>query len=691
MSCTRAWIVGSLCALSLLGTHDARAADPDSQKPSTPPAAPSASPLPIKSEQVLSHVSRTVDWYRGLQSVEELQGTARDLLPRDRLQAQSLTALRLAFEFGRASAAILRGQPSQGGDTGDDSDSSTGFAAQLDQMSDRVTQRVAALQSQLSTLDEQIAHARRAQKATLTARRGDVSAALALAREVQSSLQDIERFEDDALLSDSKGQGRLAAQIRDLEKSVPEAARRTTRSGSASSGKAAPAGNSAPADSATGGSGGGSTASGSGGGAASGATAASTASSSSEAAAESAFRPSSAGIMTLVAQWFSLHDTRRQLTAAIRQTDSLTEEVNGLRETIGGAVRNIVQTVFASSTGDDAPQLNGQKAQLEAGTAQFKKLSTVLVPLGEQALTLDAAQSSLQEWGNHLAAFNSQITRYLVLRAGFLMGCIAVVLLISEVWRRATFRYLHDSRRRRQFLTLRRVVVGIALTMVIVFGLVSELGSLATYIGFVTAGIAVALQNVILAVAGYFFLIGRHGVRVGDRITLAGVTGRVVDIGLIRIYLMELAGPELHSTGRIVVLSNAVLFQPQALFKQVPGAEYVWHTITLTLAATADVVEANKRLGEAAESVYGKYRPSIERLRAVMQRTLDFETSTPQPDVRVRWSESGVECGVRYPVEVENAASVDQQMLKALRDSLAKDPPLQLASTGGVALKLSDS
>jgi small-conductance mechanosensitive channel len=297
----------------------------------------------------------------------------------------------------------------------------------------------------------------------------------------------------------------------------------------------------------------------------------------------------------------------------------------------------------------------------------------------------------LDDWKSDVGERADEVSRYLALRVGLLLASVAIVLVISEVWRRATFRYLHDSRRRRQFLVLRRVAVGVALTLVILFELVSELGSVATYAGFVTAGIAVALQNVILAVVAYFFLIGRYGVRVGDRITLAGVTGRVVDIGLVRIYLMELAGPELHSTGRIVVLSNAVLFQPTAMFKQIPGAEYVWHTITLTLAASADVVEANQRLKAAADGVYAKYRPSIERQYAVMQRLLEFDTSTPGPEVRVRWAESGLECAVRYPVEPENSASVDQQMLKALRDALAKDPALTLLSAQSVALKASDA
>jgi small-conductance mechanosensitive channel len=234
------------------------------------------------------------------------------------------------------------------------------------------------------------------------------------------------------------------------------------------------------------------------------------------------------------------------------------------------------------------------------------------------------------------------------------------------------------------------VAVGIALTVVIVFGLVSEIGSIATYVGFVTAGVAVALQNVILAVVAYFFLIGRYGVRVGDRVTLAGVTGRVVDIGLVRIYLMELSGPDLHATGRMVVLSNAVLFQPTALFKQIPGADYVWHTVTLTIAATADVLEAHKRLKAASDAVFEKYRSGIERQHAVVQRFIDFDASSPRPEVRVRLTENGLECSVRYPVELENAAVVDQQMLKELRDALEQDAQFKLVSSGAVALKSSD-
>jgi len=408
------------------------------------------------------------------------------------------------------------------------------------------------------------------------------------------------------------------------------------------------------------------------------------------AASATTFQPESAGVIALSAEWFSLHGTSRELRSTVDKTNGLLRKIEKLRSTLSGTVRTLMRSALTAASSTDPSQLAARQAALESGATEFKRISTVLVPIGEQALTLESVQNTLLDWREDVQTRNARVTRYLAIRLGFTIASVVIVLVISEVWRRATFRYLHDSRRRRQFLLLRRVAIGVTLTIVIVFGLVSEFGSVATYAGFVTAGLAVALQNVILAVVAYFFLIGRFGVRVGDRITLAGVTGRVVEIGLIRIYLMELSGPELHSTGRIVVLSNAVLFQPQALFKQIPGATYAWHTITLTIMATADIQDAHNRLQAAADAVYQKYRGAIDRQHAAVQSFIDFDTSAPQPEVRVRWGESGLECAVRYPVEPEHAAATDQQMLKALRDALTKDPPLALVEGTSVAVKSTD-
>src|SRR5260221_11225559 len=78
--------------------------------------------------------------------------------------------------------------------------------------------------------------------------------------------------------------------------------------------------------------------------------------------------------------------------------------------------------------------------------------------------------------------------------------------------------------------------------IIIAIALASELGEVTTFAGLMTAGIAVALQNVILSIAGYFFLFGKYGVRVGDRVNIAGVTGDVVDIGLVGLQMLEITG-----------------------------------------------------------------------------------------------------------------------------------------------------
>jgi small-conductance mechanosensitive channel len=644
----------------------------------------------LTTDQVAAHLGESVDWFHHLGSIEQLPIAGADSSSREKLHQQALMAVRLAFQFAKACAALLDAQSRQTQSAAPAAPAKAatavkGYAGRLDQAAADVERRINDLQAQLESLKPQIASARGKERETLVAQQEQVNAALRLAREVQASVQDMEDFEASSIAGDNGNLSPLNGQIADMERSVPElrmatptASRSKTASGAGSDASGAAAASAAAKGSATSG-------------AATLSAANSSASSSGAGRPTNTFRVESAGVIALITEWFSIHDMRRQLGEYIKETGDLQDELERVRGPLVNQVRLVVGDDLAISTSTDPAQLLAQRQALEADTVRFKQLATVLVPLGEQALTVESAMSTLQEWDGTLETRIGAVARYIAIRVGIVLGWIAVVLIISDIWRRATFRYLHDLRRRRQFLVLRRVAVGIALTLVIVFGLVSEIGSIATYIGFVTAGIAVALQNVILAVVAYFFLIGRYGVRVGDRVTLAGVTGRVVDIGLVRIYLMELAGADLHATGRMVVLSNAVLFQPTALFKQIPGADYVWHTVTLTIVATADVLEAHKRLKAAAEAVYEKYRPAIERQHAVVQRFIDFDAPSPQPEVRVRLTENGLECSVRYPVELENAAVIDQQMLKALRDALEHDTQFKLVSSGAVVLKSSDA
>jgi len=618
------------------------------------PAAVSSRPAasgraPITADQVLQHLHLTIAWYRRLSTLSQSPDLADNEIAHDRLQRTSLAAVQYAFDFATAAARLVDASHSAADTTAIDSYDD---AARLQRSATRVAGRVAGLQSRLAALDSQIARAPARAQRDLAAQRDEQQSELNLSLEVQKTILELQRFAASVATRGVAGTGSLTGQIAEIGRTIPEA-----RHAAATPERPAPA--------------------------AQPNTAASTDTTAAAARAPTTLAPAvplapatnagrSRGLLALASDWFALRGTRRSLSAAIDATDEVSTSIDTLRAVVGRQARTLVRAHAADTGIVDPSQLLTMQRQFDTATTRFRQLSTLLVPIGEQDITVDDTRGTLTEWSDIIKGRANAALGELVLHAVILLVAIAIVLFISEVWRRATFRYLHDARRRRQFLLLRRVAVAIALVVIIVIGFVSEIGSLATYVGFLTAGLAVALQNPILAVVAYFFLIGRYGVRVGDRITLAGVTGRVVDIGLIRLYLMELAGPELQPTGRIVVLSNAVLFQPSALFKQIPGAEYTWHTVTLSLPPTTDVTATQSTLKSAADKVYGSYRRGIDEQHATMQRLVDFDTSTPEPQVDVRFTEQALEFVVRYPVLPEQAAANDQVMLKALREAVGQ-------------------
>jgi small-conductance mechanosensitive channel len=613
-------------------------------------------PPPILPDQVIGYIRHTLDWYRGMQSLEARPRFSQDVDARSRLQRAALDAVRLAFGFGHAAAADLspRAQASAAATP----------EARFDQAVARIDARMTALEAQIAEIDARLARAAPKLRKALIAQRADAVTSLALERQVKSLVQTLQKFEDSTIAPQATGARGLDSEIENLERTVPEAltpapglADRESRLDLSAGARSSASDASRNASTAT--------------------------------ASAAPFQPESAGIVTLIGEWVGLHGDARRSSSAAAATRALRRRLEDLHDPLRAEARELVRTEVPDLDTMNVAQLDAMRRALEAASTRFKQLTVLLVPLAEQSLTLADAQGVLTQWAELLDAREATIARYLLTRVAFLVSWIVAVLVFSEIWRRALFRYFHDPRRRSHFQTLRRVTVGVALMLVLIFGLVSEIGSLATYVGFLTAGLAVALQNVILAVVAYFLLIGRYGVRIGDRVTLTGVTGRVADIGLIRIYLLELAGPELTPTGRLVVFSNAVLFQPQAMFKQVSGVDYLWHVISIKLAPSVDVRAAEKRLQAAVDSVYEQYRPRIEKQHADMKRLVELETGLPWPQLRVRYSGEGLRFEIRYPVEIDQAVLVDRQMLDALNGALGTDPPLPVADAGQPTIEAS--
>jgi hypothetical protein len=104
-----------------------------------------------------------------------------------------------------------------------------------------------------------------------------------------------------------------------------------------------------------------------------------------------------------------------------------------------------------------------------------------------------------------------------------------------------------------QFLTL------FAITVVVVFHACLRLEVGRTYIGLLSAGLLLALENVILATLGSP-LLGKRGIRIGDRVQISGVTGGVIDMGLLQFQLREFDAEIGRYTGHVATFSNSLVF-----------------------------------------------------------------------------------------------------------------------------------
>jgi small-conductance mechanosensitive channel len=380
--------------------------------------------------------------------------------------------------------------------------------------------------------------------------------------------------------------------------------------------------------------------------------------------------------------------TVHEIDQMINETGHLRQNAENLRRPLRATLIAIIQRGRDLANQQDTPENAGQedpRHQYQDLLTKFKQLSNAAMPLSQEILLLEQSRVNYIEWRRSILRESTDILQSLLIRVIGIALALGIVAILSEVWRKLTFRYIRDPRRRRQFLLLRRFVMGFLVGVVLIMGFVSEFSSLATFAGFVTAGIAVGLQAVLLSVAAYFFVVGRYGIRVGDRISIAGVTGDVLDIGLVRLYIMELAGTtvDLYPTGRIVVFSNSVLFQAGTpLFKQIPGTEYGWHELAVTLAPGGNHKLVQDKVSGVVNSIYEQYRERIERQLGGIERQIEIQLKSPTPEAKLQLSDTGLEFVVRYPVDIRTASEIDDQITRAVVDLVNSDPALTSAIAG---------
>ncbi len=628
-----------------------------------PAGAPAANTPPqLDRDAILHHLNAVITWYRDVTSKVKPIGLPSDAIYQENTRSLAMEAVRLAFQSARAEAAIITAM-SKADKSGtatastDSSQTNNGQPTQqqnLAQTAARIAAQIDDTQTKLDAVNKQLASAPRSKQKDLLAQRDRLQGLLTLNKALQDTIQKLAAFVGGAT-ENAEG---LEGSIDQLAHSVPEVLgdESTKKSATATATAAAPATN-----------------------------------------AKTTVNAGSSGLIGQSLALFDQMQTMHQLDQMATETSKMRATADEVRKPLrdiivatikqGRDLASQAQAPAGPNTGGKGSTANQSTTQeFQAITARFKELANATVPLSQEIVILDESRTNLLEWQKSIRTESEYDLRGLLTRVIGIALALAAVFVLSEVWRRLVFRYVHEARRRRQFLLMRRFVVGFLIGVVLIMGFVSEFSSLATFAGFVTAGIAVGLQAILLSIAAYFFVIGRYGIRVGDRISIAGVTGDVIDIGLVRFYLMELAGTgiELYPTGRVVMFSNSVLFQAGTpLFKQLPGTEYAWHEVAVALTPESNYKLVQDKLNAIVESIFEKYRSVIESQLDNTERRLEVSLKAPKPESRLQFTDvAGLEFVVRYPVDIRRAAEIDDSVTRMILDSLASTPDLKTSVSG---------
>lgn len=613
-----------------------------------PPAQPEAANPALRAavlsaDAVIRILDETVDWYRTLGTQEQNAHEPSDLLILFANRQTADEVVKLAFDIARANAELL----SNAAET-------EARAAGNASSPQALVQMQSQLEAQRQTIQAQIDALRATPGGTPGARRdsaarlAELQSELALADARKNLLDTMADFvaENDPKSADANA---LKAHIDAIAATVPPSG---ANAGSAATGAA---------------------------------TAVGAAASAAGAAKDAAQTTARYGIWDLMQNALRL----RGKIATIDGIDRRTAALAATFAALAAAPREQLQSLSRRSdalaqqaAADGGAASRPLRGQFDTLAWLFKQTSGVLLPLAKEQILLRQYRHNLGSWHEAANRQYRDAIAALGLRLCILAGILAVVFLLSEVWRRAVLRYVQEVRRRHQLLLVRRIVTWTAVVLIVGISFATEISTFATFAGLLSAGLAVAMQNVLVSVVGYFFLIGKHGIRVGDRIQIGTVAGEVIDIGLVRMHLMELntEGP-LGPTGRVVAFPNLVVFQSSGgLFKRIPGVDIAWHETNLVLPDADDYVALKAKLLAAVSEVTDQYRDELLRqTRQIEKSTATISEDDATPKVQMQLADGRMAASIGYPVHLKHAAEIDERvseaLLRVLKETRRAAPP----------------
>jgi small-conductance mechanosensitive channel len=223
------------------------------------------------------------------------------------------------------------------------------------------------------------------------------------------------------------------------------------------------------------------------------------------------------------------------------------------------------------------------------------------------------------------------------------------------------------------------------LILLVVFGWPRQMS---TVLGLTTAGLTIALQDFILAFFGWFILMGKNGIRIGDWVEIDGVGGEVTEIGLMSTTLLETGdlADRGHPTGRCITFLNSFAIRGK-YFNFSTAGQWMWDEITVSIQESGDTEKIVDEIREAVEKETEKSARVAEQEWKRGARGDGLSRFSAVPVVNLRPSGSGIELLVRYVTRASERFGVRNRIYQQVIELLHKENVPEAADGAGVIEK----
>jgi small-conductance mechanosensitive channel len=284
--------------------------------------------------------------------------------------------------------------------------------------------------------------------------------------------------------------------------------------------------------------------------------------------------------------------------------------------------------------------------------------------------------TALQDWIRGLTGLTPEAQGKILTS----LVALAAIYLLRRIVLRLVVRKVDDARLRYQWSKVSsQLAFAVAFLLVAMIWL-EAIRSLGTFLGLLSAGLAIALKDLVASLAGWMFILWRRPFQLGDRIQIGTHAGDVIDIRIFQFTLLEIGNwvAADQSTGRIIHVPNARLFT-ETLANYTSQFEFIWNEIPVLVTFESNWRKAKEILQRIVEEKVGGIVTDAEKaIRAASRRFwIHFRTLTPKIYTSVE--DSGVLLTLRFVCPARARRGKAEEIWEAVLDAFAAEEDIDFA------------